>query len=328
MPTVDSAWIDVVDVGHGSCVVIRNGESVVVVDTGPGGAILEYLRQQSIDHIDAVILSHADADHIGGLSAILSQPIPVGRIIWNGDALKSSTLWLDLVYQLADLHRQGVVSATENATEGMTVAAGSDDITVRILAPGVALQHLPPGSRDRSGRQVTSNSASVVAQVIVGGQPVLLIPGDLDELGLAHLDEAGLRPDLGTRFLLLPHHGGRCGSEAATRSMTAFLMSAVSPEAILVSNGRRRFGNPRQDVLDTIREVAPTIKISCTQLAESCSRLATAHADADPSYSAGWLRGYSCAGTMRIFIDPEMNTHMNHHRHDEFLTASVPAHRC
>ena len=42
-------------------------EGVVIVDTGPGSALLEYLVGRGITEVEAVILSHADQDHIGGL---------------------------------------------------------------------------------------------------------------------------------------------------------------------------------------------------------------------------------------------------------------------
>lgn len=138
------------------------------------------------------------------------------------DCDRRPALGLDLVRQLTDLHRQGLVSDTQNATEGLAISAGEGDVTVRILAPGVALQHLPPGSTDRLVRHVTSNSASVVAHAIVGDQAVLFVPGDLDELGLIHLDAAGLRDDLASRSLVLPHHGGRARSAAAKRNTRRF----------------------------------------------------------------------------------------------------------
>lgn len=70
------------------------------------------------------------------------------------------------------------------------------------------------------------------------------------------------------------------------------------------------------------------VKITCTQLAEGCSRLVINHPDADPSHSTGWIHGHSCAGTMRISIGPDLETRMNHERHDAFLEALVPGRLC
>lgn len=320
--------IDIVDVGHGSCVVVRRGTSVVLIDTGPGGAILEYLRSHDINHIDTVILSHADADHIGGLSAILSQPITVGEILWNGDAIKRSALWFDLVYQLADLDRQGITAARRSTHMGMEIPVGDDDIRVRVLAPGVVLQHLVPGSVDREGRTITSNSASIVVQVFVGDEAVLLVPGDLDDIGFEYLEASDLISSMSSKYVLMPHHGGWCGSVASTKLMIENLIAAAAPSAVLVSNGRKRFGNPRQEVMDAVRRVAPTTKIACTQISEKCSQVDIPRAIPGLGFSAGWARGYSCAGTMRISIGTDLSARMDHEAHDQFILDSVPNHLC
>lgn len=73
--------LSILDVGHGNCAVIRDTKGIVVIDTGAGSALLEYLRQERILQIDVLILSHADKDHIGGLVGVLaSNEIKVRRI--------------------------------------------------------------------------------------------------------------------------------------------------------------------------------------------------------------------------------------------------------
>ncbi|MGX5770581.1 ComEC/Rec2 family competence protein [Microbacterium trichothecenolyticum] len=322
------ATVDIVDVGHGSCVVVRTPEMVSLIDTGPGGAILEYLLREGVAEIDTIVISHADADHIGGLSAILSQQIPVRAIIWNPDALKTSEIWKDLVYQIADLHNSGATCATQNATQDTRVAVGSGDVEIVILAPGVALQHLGPGATDRNDRHISSNSASVVAQVRAGNVPVALVPGDLDELGLIHIMEAGLRDRLKSHFLVLPHHGGHCGTPSATRRMTSDLVTAVSPDAVFVSNGRGGYGNPRAEVVRLVLDAAPGVKIACTQLSAVCSQLPVARTASPAAYSSGWARGFSCAGTVRVQVGHDYSVSFNGAPHQSFVSSSVPAHLC
>lgn len=322
------ATVDIVDVGHGSCVAIRTREMVSLIDTGPGGAILEYLLREEITEIDTIVISHADADHIGGLSAILSQQIPVREIIWNPDALKTSEIWKDLVYQIADLHNAGATCATKNATQDTRIAVGSADVEVVILAPGVALQHLGPGATDRDDRPISSNSASVVAQVRAGNVPIALVPGDLDELGLSHIMEAGLHDQLKSRVLVLPHHGGLCGTPAATRRMTSDLLTAVAPDAVFVSNGRGGYGNPRAEVVRTVLDTIPGVKIACTQLSAVCSQLPVARTASPAAYSSGWARGFSCAGTIRVQVAHDYSINYNGATHDSFVSSSVTAHLC
>jgi competence protein ComEC len=72
----------VLDVGQGLAVVVRSRDHTLLYDTGPaypGGAsmamrvVLPYLSGQGIDHVDRLIVSHADIDHAGGLADLLAN---------------------------------------------------------------------------------------------------------------------------------------------------------------------------------------------------------------------------------------------------------------
>jgi beta-lactamase superfamily II metal-dependent hydrolase len=325
-PYAGEVRVDIVDVGHGSCVVVRAGSSVVVIDTGPNGALLEYLLVEGIEKIDAVIISHADADHIGGLSALLGQGVPIGRVIWNGDSIKGSDIWGDLIFQLDDLHEAGKTVADEEAKSGLTVTVG-DDVAIAILAPRLRLRRLGAGATDHGGRRITTNSVSVVAQVIVDGESLLIVPGDLDSVGYSHLtDNDGV--DLRARYLVLPHHGGLMGSADNTAELIRELVEAVQPELVFVSNGRGRYSNPRVDVLAAARSVIPTLPVACTQLSKLCSANAIARDGASSNHAAGWLKGLSCAATTRLTRGNGIGADVDRRQHIEFIRDYVPSAIC
>ena len=52
---------------------------------------MAYLQNNSIDDIDVMVLSHDDADHVGGLINVLSSTIPVQAVIYNGQPYSSAT---------------------------------------------------------------------------------------------------------------------------------------------------------------------------------------------------------------------------------------------
>src|SRR5207244_3442913 len=62
-------------VGQGSCAVLRAGGRTILFDAGPknefidGGRlfVLPKLRAMGVSRVDAVVLSHPDLDHAGGL---------------------------------------------------------------------------------------------------------------------------------------------------------------------------------------------------------------------------------------------------------------------
>lgn len=78
-----ACYIEFFDVGHGDAALIRTPEYIGLIDTGDGRTPIEpLLRYRGIHHLDFVILSHAHADHIGGLEA-LAQALPIRAIYVN-----------------------------------------------------------------------------------------------------------------------------------------------------------------------------------------------------------------------------------------------------
>ncbi|WP_062134506.1 ComEC/Rec2 family competence protein [Demequina aestuarii] len=325
---LESLVIDVLDVGHGSCVVVRSQDEVVLIDAGPGGQVLEYLRTEGITAIASVVVSHADADHIGGISAILSQGIDVGKLVWNGDSMKRSALWLDLVYQIAELQNDGVVVASQNAHDDTRLEVGSSKVVIDLLAPGLILRQLGAGGSLKDGRGIESNTVSVVAQIVVDGEPILLVPGDLDAIAFEFLSNGPHKSRLKTKYLLLPHHGGLLGTPRQTVEVVTALMDAVEPEVVFVSNGRGKFHNPRADVLDSVRKAKARVVVACTQLSRECAVLELMQGPGQAPYSAGWSRGHSCQGSSRISLGNGIGAPLDLSRHAEFLSAQVPASLC
>jgi len=77
------------DVGQGLSAVVQTKNHVLVFDTGQHysasfnmgeAVIVPYLRQTGWSTIDTLIISHGDADHIGGLQGVTSH-FPVRQIL-------------------------------------------------------------------------------------------------------------------------------------------------------------------------------------------------------------------------------------------------------
>ena len=69
-------------------------------------------------------------------------------------------------------------------------------VHVEILAPGPYLALKGPGSADRRNRAITSNSISAVIRLSSGGKPILLLAGDIDQVGFENMldDSQDLSP--------------------------------------------------------------------------------------------------------------------------------------
>lgn len=90
-----------------------NGEFVALVDTGTGtvaNEFVEALKNEGINHIDVVLLSHIHLDHSGGLPAVL-RAFPSAKVVCHANAVKHlvnpTRLWLstkEVMRELADMY--------------------------------------------------------------------------------------------------------------------------------------------------------------------------------------------------------------------------------
>jgi competence protein ComEC len=80
-PAAGAVDVEVFDVGPGSAVLVRTAGHALLYDAGPAGphradlgeaVVVPALRARGIRRLDALVLSHDDGDHAGGLGAVLA----------------------------------------------------------------------------------------------------------------------------------------------------------------------------------------------------------------------------------------------------------------
>ena len=316
--------LTILDVGHGQCVVLQDAGGTVVFDAGSGSTLLEFLRESAITEIDAVIISHADSDHISGLVSLLyATTVHVRRVYLNSDATKDSDIWKDLRYAIEDATTGAETEVTIGLTTSRTLEFKRGDIQIEILYPAPALAMAGPGGKDLRGRKLTPNSMSVVARISYQSIPRLLLAGDIDGVGLENLLEAF--PSLPSDVLLFPHHGGR-PSRADPAEFANSLSRAVQPNLIVFSIGRGKYNTPRPDIVEGIRSALPNVAIACTQLSKNCAKCVPS---LPPTHLAsiaakGQMSQSCCAGSIRLLLEPDAIRYVPPLQyHQNFVTANV-----
>ena len=71
------------NVGKADCLLLRSGESAYLIDTGKSrhwDFLEEGLKALEVDHLDGVIITHMDNDHVGGLKKLLKSDFTVDHI--------------------------------------------------------------------------------------------------------------------------------------------------------------------------------------------------------------------------------------------------------
>lgn len=268
--------------------------------------LIEHLESIGIDTINQIIVTHSDADHIGGIAAIVqSEYIKVNTIYVNPDSTKDTAKWQEFKIALQDAHENKGVKILAAST---SCTLSSIDLQIDILAPGVKWSLTAPGGKLPNGEKVTSNGMSVVVKITHEGHPVALLCGDMEGESLSDILSRGV--DVRADILLYPHHGGYVSTGNTTKresDLDAFsvgLLSKVQPRLVMFSIGRGMHSTPRPIVIQRIREANSNCAICCTQLSMHCCSDALPQG---PSHlknlpSKGRESDRCCAGSIEIEI--------------------------
>ena len=180
--------------------------------------IIPHLKEEGIDKLDAIFLSHPHADHIGGILEIIST-IPIDTIYNSGTSYDSKLY--ESYYQQAD----------EQKIPIKPLKAGDE------IALDPALRMFVYGPQ-KSIAQSNVNNRSLILELIYGDTEFLFM-GDAEEEQEKNILAA--YPELlNTDLLKVGHHGSKTSSNS-------FLLQATTPKIGIVSLAKsNRFGHPHR----------------------------------------------------------------------------------
>lgn len=224
-PEAGTLEIAAIDVGQGQSIAAMTETGTVLIDCGgigegnAGDTAAEFLLQNGVERIDALLITHFHADHVNGVERLLAR-IDVGMLVYAAGC--EQTGYMDDILDTCAAAELDTL-AIERDTE---LTLGSLELT--LFAPAAV-----GGVNER-------------CMMIYGdwGDYEFLVTGDAP----ASVERALIEShDLGDmELLVVGHHGSRYSTDEA-------LLDDITPETALISVGAgNTYGHPTQEVLDRL----------------------------------------------------------------------------
>jgi len=228
----DDLLIYFLSVGQGDAIAIRTPRGLwALVDGGPRAAgfdagrsvVLPFFRRQRVSRLAALVVSHGDADHLGGVPVVVQELEP-DLVLDPGQPL-GTELYLDY---LRSIDMAGSDWRPARAGDSFVL----DSVVFEVLHP----------SSEWTSHQLQPNENSVVLRVTHRCFTALLA-GDIGQPVESKLAATVGEVDL----LKVAHHGSAGSTDQAW-------LEALRPRLAVISVGRNRFGHPAPTVLQRLEE--------------------------------------------------------------------------
>lgn len=216
---VNNVEIHFINTGNSDSILIKDGNKAALIDGGENDdeyRVVSYLRSQNVKQLKYVIATHPDADHIGGLDAVVDEIKVENVYVSNGDA--NTKTYADFI--------------TSMANKG--------------LSPSVPLLH-SKFKLDKSEFEVLSvanqndpNNNSIVLEYR-NGKDKMLFMGDAgreieNTLNVSNVD-----------LIKIGHHGSSSSSDPS------FIRGIDAKYAVITCGENNRYGHPHKETMDTLR---------------------------------------------------------------------------
>lgn len=221
--------VSFLDVGQGDCILVQEGDEAMLIDCGDndhGELVVDYLRNHQIETLKYLILTHPDADHIGGADNVLEQ-MEVSEVLMT-EVKNDTNSYREVLEELAVKK-----SNIRRPVIGDRYILG--DVEFRILAPEQTYLEAEE-----------CNNASIGIKLTYGKNAFLLCGDAEEEEESAMVRRFG--DELECDVLKCDHHGSN------TATSESFL-EAADPSWVVISCGEGNpYGHPHREVLERLYE--------------------------------------------------------------------------
>jgi competence protein ComEC len=234
------------DVGQGDGILITHKSTQILIDAGPDSKILDCLGRfiPFWDRkIEAVVLTHPQLDHYGGLIEVVRR-YEIENFLASG--LESNAD----AYQVLKQEIKG--TQITNPNQNTAIRYGMLDIDIVHPSDSFLLENSSFAEAETESNVLGSYTSNYdpnqfsVVMILSFGEFDALLTGDITPEVIPEIIAGGELKDID--YLKVPHHGSKNG-------LTRELLEATIPELAVISVGRNnRFGHPHSEILTLLTE--------------------------------------------------------------------------
>ncbi|MCR4875975.1 MAG: MBL fold metallo-hydrolase [Clostridiales bacterium] len=230
------------NVGKADCLLLRSGKTAYLIDTARGKnseTIEKGLKALGVGHLDGVVITHMDSDHVGGLKKLLKSGVEVDHVYAPAFYLPEDS---------KDTENPAVKATAKQGLE-VEFLKGGDELPL----DGGVLRVIGPL---RAATDKEDNNSLVLYAEAAGGS--MLLAGDMEFPEEASLLDAGAVPR--ADVLKVGNHGDNDATSPA-------LLSAVQPRfAVISTSTEEKESTPAKRTIQALRDW--NVEILQTQEAE------------------------------------------------------------
>lgn len=230
----DFLKVHIINIGQGDSILLESSTDTILIDggnKGKGDEVIDYLKENGISKLSAVVSTHPDADHVGGLADIINsmtvEAVYAPRVTHTTEAYKE--------FLLAVKAQSLKIKVAKN---GVIIPSTASDLTMEFIGP----------TKQYSASDL--NNWSAVLQV-THGENKFLFTGDAETPAENDMINAGILEDIDV--LKVSHHG-------AKEATNANFLAVVKPEIAAISVGKgNRYDHPTASALQRLKKVGATV---------------------------------------------------------------------
>ena len=214
------ATVHFINTGNSDAILIVQDDKSVLIDAGDNddeSLMVNYLNNLEIKKIDYLVSTHPDADHCGGLDAVINN-FEIGTF-FVGNGSSDSQTYADVI--------------TTSANKGVNPSVPLEEAKIELTSNSYIQFFNTAGGND-------SNESSLVT-LFVNGEDKFLLTGDAG----TETENKILSKMQDVDVLKIGHHGSK-------NSTTQSFLDKVNPEYAVILTGKNSYGHPHSEVLSKL----------------------------------------------------------------------------